>query len=59
MNTQPYFLYVEDDEDDIVLLKDMLEFPTPPQILFRLKMDLKRFNFYRALKKTIHFPALY
>jgi CheY-like chemotaxis protein len=57
MNTQPYFLYVEDDEDDIVLLKDMLELSNSSSNFVSVKNGFEAIQFLQGIKKDHTFPS--
>jgi two-component system, response regulator len=58
MNTQPYFLYVEDDDEDIVLLKDMMDLTTNSSKFISVKNGFEAIKFLQGIKKGQTFPSL-
>ena len=58
MNPEPYFLYVDDDEDDIVLLKDMLELSDSHSNFVSVKNGFEAIQFLQGIKKGHPFPSL-
>jgi CheY-like chemotaxis protein len=58
MKTQPYFLYVEDDDEDIVLLKDMMEQTRSYSKFVSVKNGFEAIKFLQGIKKGESFPSL-
>lgn len=58
MNEEPYFLYVEDDEDDVLILKDMLEMTSTPMKFFRVRNGFEAIRFLQEIPKGRAFPSL-
>ena len=58
MNTQPYFLYVEDDDEDVILLKDMMELTRSRSKFVSVRNGFEAIKFLQGIKKGDAFPSL-
>jgi two-component system, response regulator len=58
MNNQPYFLYVEDDEDDVVLLNEMMEISSLGTKFKTVRNGFEAIKFLQGIKKGQTFPSL-
>ncbi len=55
---KPYFLYVEDDEDDVLLLKDMLRLAGSQSEVIAVKNGFEAIEFLQQIKKGCTYPSL-
>ena len=58
MNSEPYFLYVEDDDEDVILLKDMMDLTRTRSKFVSVKNGFEAIKFLQGIKKGEAFPSL-
>ena len=58
MSTDPYFLYVEDDEEDVILLKEMLEMTRSRSKFISVKNGFEAIKFLQGIKTGESFPVM-
>ncbi|HEU0111356.1 MAG TPA: response regulator [Flavisolibacter sp.] len=58
MKTESYFLYAEDDEDDVVLLKDMLKLSGSANEIVAVKDGFEAISYLQSVQKGGTYPSL-
>ena len=58
MKSRSYLLYAEDDPDDVVFLRDMLQFADKDHPLITVQDGLEVIRFLQSIKKGEAYPSL-
>jgi CheY-like chemotaxis protein len=54
----PYFLYVEDDQEDVLLLKEMMQYTGYIKPFFAVKNGYEAIQFLQNIKKGASYPYM-